>query len=125
MNGNGAAGEKTLQHRMRLRESGGGAVVTGQRAGLLGGPLYTIYKALSAIKLAECLTHRGIDAVPVFWIASEDHDFEEVEPAEFIDRDCKLSRVSVAPEIHRDGLPVGRVTIDESIDDIVDELVRS
>jgi bacillithiol biosynthesis cysteine-adding enzyme BshC len=61
----------------------------------------------------------------VFWIASEDHDFEEVASAEFITRDGRLSRVSVTPEIHRDGLPVGRVNLDESISEVVDDLLRS
>jgi bacillithiol biosynthesis cysteine-adding enzyme BshC len=119
------ASEKTLQHIARLNEPDCVTVVTGQQAGLFCGPLYTVYKALSAIKLAECLTQRGANAVPVFWIASEDHDFEEIAPAEFINRDCQLGRVSVASEIHRDGLPVGRVRLDETISDIVDELLRS
>jgi bacillithiol biosynthesis cysteine-adding enzyme BshC len=125
MNRNWGAGEKTIQHLARLRESDCLAVVTGQQAGLFSGPLYTIYKALSAIKLAECLTQRGFKAVPVFWIASEDHDFEEVAAAEFINRDCALGRVSVAAGIHRDGLSVGAVTLDENIAGVVDELLRS
>src|ERR1043166_4152244 len=78
MNINWGASEKTLQHIARLSEPDCIAIVTGQQAGLFSGPLYTIYKALSAIKLAECLTQRGVKAVPIFWIASEDHDFEEV-----------------------------------------------
>ena len=86
-----------------------------QQAGLFAGPLYTIYKALSAVKLAECMAQRGIKAVPVFWIATEDHDFAEVAKAEFINRDCALSSVSVPAEVHPDGSPVGRVTLDESI----------
>src|SRR6266581_4599175 len=77
------ASDKTLAHIECLRESDCIAVVSGQQAGLFGGPLYTIYKALSAIKLAECLTQRGVKAVPVFWIATEDHDFAEVATAEF------------------------------------------
>ena len=90
-------------------------MVSGQQAGLFAGPLYTIYKALSAVKLAACMTQRGIKAVPVFWIATEDHDFAEVTKAEFINRDCALGSVSVPAEIHPDGSPVGRVTLDESI----------
>ena len=125
MNRNWGAGEKTIQHIARLKESDCLAVVTGQQAGLFSGPLYTLYKALSAIKLAECLTQRGVKAVPVFWIASEDHDFEEVAAAEFINRDCTLSSVSVAAGIHRDGLPVGAVTLDENITGVVDDLLRS
>src|ERR1043165_6326670 len=108
MNRDWGAGEQTLQHIARLQDGDCIAVVTGQQAGLFTGPLYTIYKALSAIKLADCLTQRGEKAVPVFWIASEDHDFNEVAAAEFINRDCSLDRVSVTSEIHRAGLPVGR-----------------
>jgi bacillithiol biosynthesis cysteine-adding enzyme BshC len=62
----------------RLARPGTVAVVTGQQVGLFSGPAYTIYKALTAAKLAVRLTEQGIPAVPVFWLATEDHDFEEV-----------------------------------------------
>jgi bacillithiol synthase len=61
-----------------LSHDGTVAVVTGQQVGLAGGPAYTIYKALTAVKLARRLTENGIPAVPVFWLATEDHDFAEV-----------------------------------------------
>jgi bacillithiol synthase len=54
------------------------AVVTGQQAGLFGGPLYSVFKALAAVKLAQTLSARGICAVPVFWFATEDHDLAEI-----------------------------------------------
>src|SRR5689334_16499704 len=57
----------------RLAEPGTVAVVTGQQVGLFSGPSYTVYKALTAVKLARELTERGIPAVPVFWLATEDH----------------------------------------------------
>src|SRR6267154_2389829 len=115
MNRNWGASEKTFANIRQLREDDCIAVVSGQQAGLFTGPLYTIYKALSAVKLAECMSQRGIKSVPVFWIATEDHDFTEVATAEIINRDCLLSRVSVPAAIHPDGLPFGRVVLDETI----------
>src|SRR6185503_18921827 len=110
------ASGKTLEHIATLRDPETIAVVSGQQAGLFAGPLYTIYKALSAIKLAECLSLRGIKALPIFWIATEDHDFAEVATVEFINRECHLSGVSIDAQIHADGLPVGQVTLDKSIE---------
>jgi bacillithiol biosynthesis cysteine-adding enzyme BshC len=124
MNGAWGAGAETLANIARLREADALAVVSGQQAGLFGGPLYTIYKALSAVKLAGCLTDRGTPAVPVFWIATEDHDFEEVASAEFIGCDCRLAQVSVSTGMHRKGSPVGHVTLDESIDETIARLLE-
>src|SRR3979409_1043325 len=54
------------------------AITTGQQPGLFTGPLYTIYKALSAAALARRLEReRGVPVVPVFWVAGDDHDFAE------------------------------------------------
>ena len=123
MNRGWGGAEKTLANIRLLREADCLAVVSGQQAGLFGGPLYTIYKALSAVKLADCMTQRGVKAVPVFWIATEDHDFPEVATAEFINRECAIGRVSVPLEMHAEGLPVGRVTLDESINAVVQSLL--
>jgi len=125
MNRGWGATEKTLANIRQLREADCIAVVSGQQAGLFAGPLYTIYKALSAVKLAECMAQRGIKSVPVFWIATEDHDFPEVAKAEIINRDCALSNVSVPAEVHPDGLPVGRVPLDESIETSVQSLLAA
>ena len=122
MNKRWGAGQETLKNLEFLRESDCIAVVSGQQAGLFTGPLYTVYKALSAVKLAGCLQQRNTKAVPVFWIAAEDHDFAEVAKAEFIGRDCQLKNVAVSDSLHREGGPVGYVTLDESIDKVVDEL---
>jgi len=61
------------------------AVVTGQQVGLFSGPAYTIYKALTAVRLASQLNQRGIRSVPVFWLATEDHDFAEVSSCRLFD----------------------------------------
>ena len=122
MNRRWGAGQATLDNIQLLRESDCIAVVSGQQAGLFTGPLYTIYKALSAVKLAGCLRQRETKAVPVFWIASEDHDFAEVAKAEFIGRDCQLKNVEVTGTVHREGQPVGQVVVDDSIDAVIDQL---
>ena len=64
------------------------AIVTGQQAGLFGGPLYTLHKAITAITLARRVSaEHGVPAVPVFWIDSEDHDWEEVRSCTVLDDD--------------------------------------
>ena len=125
LNRSWGASEKTLGNVQLLREADCIAVVSGQQVGLFTGPLYTLYKALSAVKLAECMAQRGIKVVPVFWMATEDHDFPEVAKAEFINRDCALSSVSAPPELHPEGLPVGRVALDESLHTTIQSLLSS
>jgi len=71
------ASPKTLANIERFRR-GALAAVTGQQVGLFGGPLFSIFKALTAVKLAEQATAAGVDCVPVFWLATEDHDLAEV-----------------------------------------------
>ncbi len=95
----------------RLAQPGAVAVVTGQQAGLFSGPAYTVYKALTAVKLAQELSARGTPAVPVFWLATEDHDLEEVRHAWIFDAQqtpIKLSVESAATE-----RPVGGVAISQ------------
>jgi bacillithiol synthase len=71
------ASPKTQANVERLRR-GALAAVTGQQVGLFGGPLFSIFKALTAVKLADQATAAGVDCVPVFWLATEDHDLAEV-----------------------------------------------
>ena len=77
--------ENVFRNLDRLRD-GAVAVVTGQQVGLFGGPAFCVYKALTAIHVARELTASGTDAVPVFWLASEDHDLEEVNHCFFSKR---------------------------------------
>ncbi len=66
------------------------AIVTGQQAGLFGGPLYTLHKAITAIKLARRVSaEHGVPAVAVFWIDSEDHDWEEVRSCTVFDDELR------------------------------------
>jgi bacillithiol synthase len=71
------ASPETLANVARLRQ-GSLAAVTGQQVGLFGGPMFSFYKALSAVRLAEEATAAGIDTVPIFWLATYDHDLAEV-----------------------------------------------
>ena len=123
MNRAWGAGDKTVSNIARLRSETCVAAVSGQQVGLFTGPLYTIYKALSAVKLAGCLTQRGTEAVPVFWMASEDHDWEEVRAAEFTACDGRLAHADVPAAMHTEGSPVGAVRIDDSINDTLKRLL--
>lgn len=115
--------ELTFKHIEMLRHPGSVAIVTGQQAGLFTGPLYTIHKALTVIKLASCLRDQGVEAVPVFWVASEDHDYEEVNHCRVIDREGQLKRVQYEASGHKPDQPVGQVVLCEGIGETIDELV--
>src|SRR5215472_13687649 len=112
------AGTETISNLARLGK-GAVAVVSGQQVGLFGGPAYAIYKALTAIKVAEELTHDGIDAVPVFWMATEDHDLEEVRHTVWFDAG-KLIRYEL-PDGNEEGKPVGRIPLGPNAERIAKE----
>lgn len=109
------SGEKTFENIELLRSPDSVAIVTGQQAGLFTGPLYTIYKALSVVKLVDVLRARGVNAVPVFWVASEDHDFEEVSNAFFLRADGELEETAARPAGFAEGRQIGFTEIDSSI----------
>ena len=94
----------------RLAQPGTVAVVTGQQVGLFSGPAYTIYKALTAARLAARLSEQGIPAVPIFWLATEDHDFPEVSHSFVFDSRHHLLTLSVSGGGVSDR-PVGGITI--------------
>lgn len=116
---------KTFEHIEMLRQPDCVAVVTGQQAGLFSGPLYTIYKALSTIKTAECLRGRGFKAVPVFWVATEDHDFEEVSHTAVLRHSGELAEIRNEPKRCFDNWPVGYIKLDESIKPAINELFEA
>ncbi len=77
------------------------AITTGQQPGLFTGPLYTIYKALSAIALAQRIEReRGVPVVPVFWVAGDDHDFAEANHAAVLGRDGELVNIVLRERPH-------------------------
>jgi bacillithiol biosynthesis cysteine-adding enzyme BshC len=115
----------TFKHIDMLRRPGSVAIVTGQQAGLFTGPLYTIHKALTVVKLAACLREQGVEAVPVFWVASEDHDYEEVNHTRLIDREGQLKDVRYEACEHKPDSPVGHIKLCEGIDEKITELVNA
>lgn len=96
----------------KLAEPGTVAVVTGQQVGLFSGPCYTIYKALTAARLAAQLNESGIPAVAVFWLATEDHDFAEVNHAYSLTAGSEVVRHEVNGP-GTDHTPVGDIPIAE------------
>jgi bacillithiol synthase len=108
---------------VRLRDPETVAVVTGQQAGLFGGPLFTLLKALTALQLAEHVkSEHGVPAVAIFWIDAEDHDWEEVKSCSVLDNSLNRRTVMVGnpPGAHVE--PVARVRLDATIHAAVDEL---
>ncbi|MDZ5470691.1 bacillithiol biosynthesis cysteine-adding enzyme BshC [Bacillus sp. 31A1R] len=98
----------------KLRQKDSVVVIGGQQAGVLTGPLYTIHKVISIIKLAEEKeVELGVPVVPVFWIAGEDHDFDEVNHV-FIENESKLEK-KVYPERVLDKRMVSDVPINKTI----------
>lgn len=134
INNSFGAGQKTLENIELLREKDCVAVVTGQQAGLFSGALYTIYKTLSAVKMCEDLRSQNIKAVPVFWIAEEDHDFDEVKKtyilSEFSGASLSeqfalagwLNSITNTPENYTENSPVGLVKLDETIEETIKNL---
>lgn len=112
-----AASSKTHANIARLRK-GASAVVTGQQVGLFGGPLFSILKALTAIKLAEEATAAGVDAVPVFWLATNDHDLAEVNHTILPGPEASLQKLEVSSHGPEDA-PVGTVAFGPEIEPIV------
>jgi bacillithiol biosynthesis cysteine-adding enzyme BshC len=96
------------------------AIVTGQQAGLFGGPLYTLLKAVTAIRLARKVSARhGIAAIPVFWVEAEDHDWEEVRTSRVLDSDLALHEISLDSLPGAGTHPVASLVIDERIADVL------
>ena len=78
-----------------LAEGRAVAVIAGQQPEFLGGPLYTLYKAATAVAAARRLTQAGRPAVPVFWVASEDSDFEEVRTTRLLLADLQTKEIAL------------------------------
>jgi len=102
------------------------AIVTGQQAGLFGGPLYTLYKALTICKLARHWSERlGRPVVPVFYVVSEDHDFVEVQGAGYLEGGRTLKKALYSPANPGERMPVGLMKLEAEIEAVLTELAGS
>src|SRR5712671_6703840 len=113
------ASSQTLANLQRLR-NGAYAIVTGQQVGLFGGPMFAIYKALTAIKLAEEATAAGVDSVPVFWLATSDHDLAEVNHVSLPGPDGALRTLTISSHGVA-GAPVSDVRLGDEILPVAEE----
>ncbi|MGA8153081.1 MAG: bacillithiol biosynthesis cysteine-adding enzyme BshC [Terriglobales bacterium] len=117
------ASARTLENIARLR-AGASALVTGQQVGLFGGPMFSIYKALTAVKLADFATQNGVDCVPVFWLATEDHDLAEVNHVSLPGSDGSFRHLAATAPARADA-PVGTVTFGDEMDLLVNSAAES
>ena len=117
-----AAGEATKENLRKLAKPGCFAVVTGQQTGLFTGPAFALYKALTAIKLARTLSERGLEAVPIFWLATEDHDLAEVNHCFVQDREGHPQRLEYSGAPPVPDAPVGAIRLTEAIQAPLDAL---
>jgi bacillithiol synthase len=114
--------DATLANIRRLSEPGTFAAVTGQQVGLFSGPVFTLYKALTAVRLAQTLSERGMPCVPVFWLATEDHDLEEVAQTVALDRTDELVELRDHGVRPAPRCSVGRAVFSEEIIAALDRL---
>ncbi len=120
---------KTSQNIKLLEERNCLAIVTGQQLGLAGGPLYTIYKTLSAIKFATHLNEKHPDFyfVPVFWLAGDDHDFEEISSINVLSGENKVENIAYRTDEdpEREAGSVGGMRLEKEIEDFISQMGSS
>jgi bacillithiol synthase len=115
------ASPQTLASVQRLRD-GAAAIVTGQQVGFLGGPMFAVYKALTAVKLAEEARAAGVDAVPVFWLATSDHDLAEVNHISLLTEGTLHTLTTLSQGVP--GAPVSAVQLGDEVLPVVEEAAR-
>lgn len=104
--------------------AGAVAVVAGQQPGLFTGPIYTILKAVTIIKLARTLEQNGVPAVPVFWIAAEDHDHLEIQSTFILDRESQLQNSSIDLS-NEEAAPVGWLRLHDDVGAAVEKCLTA
>ncbi|HEX2787928.1 MAG TPA: bacillithiol biosynthesis cysteine-adding enzyme BshC [Ignavibacteria bacterium] len=119
--------EKTYENLESLKDENTFAIVTGQQVGILSGPLYTIYKALNTIQLAEKLNSefKEYKFVPVFWLEADDHDFLEINNINILNKENELVNLRYfegGVEQERYLKPATSVLVDDNFENLIKEL---
>ncbi|MEE8177080.1 MAG: bacillithiol biosynthesis BshC, partial [Acidobacteriota bacterium] len=117
-----SSAEKVFDSLRKLERPDCYAVVTGQQMGLFSGPAFAVYKALTAVKLARSLSSKGLEAVPIFWLATEDHDLDEVNHCFVQDREGNPRRLDHLDPPPVPGARVGEVPFTDAVVRLQDEL---
>ncbi len=116
------SGEETTANLLRL-EKGASAIITGQQTGLFGGPLFTLYKALTAIKLAAYLNEKRANGfVPIFWLASEDHDFREANHIRILDKNNQPLEFGYSDHPLDGRVPMYAIKLSPRVADVIQQL---
>lgn len=114
------ASSQTLKNISYLKDDQTGVVFTGQQVGILGGPLFTIFKAISCIKLSGWLSEKlKIKVIPLFWLAADDHDFLEVNHVYLLNPQSQVTKIEYKPATDWNGKPMAKVVLDDSIHDFL------
>lgn len=116
--------DAATSHNLDRLASGSVAIVTGQQVGLFSGPSYSVYKAMSALRWADALAADGIEAVPIFWLATEDHDFAEVNHV-FWNSHRSLTRLEIPQRESVTGHRVGEIKLSSEVNDLVGQALDS
>src|SRR5262245_58392901 len=106
-------GNQSTEHLIQtLSNSGTTCAVTGQQVGILTGPMYTIWKALTAVKTArEVETQTGKRCVPIFWMASEDHNWHEIMNFGLLKNNYELLKFSLKEHFFLQRQPTGQISV--------------
>jgi bacillithiol biosynthesis cysteine-adding enzyme BshC len=117
---------RAAERALELERPDAAAVVTGQQPVLFGGPLFVLYKALGAVMVAERLAaRRSAPVVPVFWVASDDHDFAEVRSVSVLDEAGQIRTLRYAPAREPSGQPAAQIVFDDTLPGLVQDLERT
>ncbi len=116
-------GSETLGNINTLRQNQTCAVVTGQQVGLFSGPLYTIYKALTAIKLTEYLNQNSQGSfVPIFWLAADDHDLAEINHINLLNKNNQIEKIQCDSFSLSTKLPAAKILLTQEINKCIQQL---